>query len=362
MNASHPAIAYLKETLQLAKKGLGWTSPNPMVGALLVKEGKIIGKGYHKKVGFPHAEVEAFNNATEDVTGATLYVNLEPCSTSGKQPPCTDTIIKKGISKVVFCTEDPNPQNHGKGIKALLNAGISIHFGLVDTEAKKLNEAFFTFHEKKRPFIAIKFAASLDGKIATKTHDSQWITNEKARQYARDLRGEYQAILVGINTVLHDNPHLGTRTKNKRDPLRIILDSKLQIPLKSQVLRDNNVLIATTEKADKEKKKVLEKKRIDIITCNEEQISLPFLLKELHKRNVISILVEGGSQVIGSFVDERFVDKVYAFHAPIIIGGTNAISAVGGNGVEKVAEAMRLHEVSFQQFGENRVTIGYPNY
>src|SRR3989344_2010898 len=220
-------IKFLKETLKLAKKGLGKVNPNPMVGAVIVKNNKIIGKGYHKKFGYPHAEIEALKNCQQNPKGATLYVNLEPCSHFGKTPPCADAIIKAGIKKVVCCTQDPNP-------KALGKTGIEISFGLLEQEARQLNEAFFTFHEKKRPFIAIKFAASLDGKIATQRGDSKWITNEKARKYSRALRKQYQAVLVGINTVLKDNPHLG-------DSLRIILGSK--IPKNSQVLRNKNILI-----------------------------------------------------------------------------------------------------------------------
>src|SRR6266480_4002022 len=196
---------FMEDALRLAGKGVGWTFPNPMVGAVLVKNGKIIGRGYHKKVGLPHAEIEAFHNATEDPKDAILYVTLEPCSHHGRTPPCTDEIIKRKVSKVVCSIEDPNPKVKGQGIQALEEAGINVEIGLLSEKAKQLNEGFFTFYQKKRPFIAIKFAASWDGKIATKTGDSKWITNEKARLFARNLRGEYHAILVGINTVLHDN-------------------------------------------------------------------------------------------------------------------------------------------------------------
>jgi len=192
---------FIRQTLNLAKKGLGWTNPNPMVGAVIVKNNSMIGQGFHHKAGHPHAEIEALNNLTEDPTGATLYVNLEPCSNFGRTPPCTEAIIKHGIKKVVCATPDPNPENRGKGILKLQKENIEVTVGVLKDEAKKLNETFFTFHEKKRPFVAIKFAASLDGKIATRTGDSKWITNEKARIYARNLRGQYQAVLVGINTV-----------------------------------------------------------------------------------------------------------------------------------------------------------------
>jgi len=352
---------FMKRALALARKGIGWTLPNPMVGAVIVKNGKIIAQDYHKKAGFPHAEIEALQHAPENVQGATLYVNVEPCSHFGKTPPCVDAIIAAGISRVVCCTVDPNPLVKVQGIKKLHEAGIYVTVGILEQEARQLNEAFFTFHEKKRPFIALKFAASLDGKIATHTGDSKWITNEKARLFARNLRSEYQAILIGINTVMKDNPHLGTRIKGKKDPLRIILDSPLQIPLESQALRDTNVLIATTEKADREKKQKLMKKGIEIISFpDKDRIPIPDLLQELYKRNIISIFVEGGSQVLGSFVDEKLVDKVYAFHAPMIIGGEKAVNAVAGKGTERIADAIKLQRVSFKKFDDTILTIGYP--
>lgn len=349
---------FLNLTLKLAKKGVGNVAPNPQVGAVIVKNGKIIGQGYHKKFGFPHAEREALATVTELPKGATLYVNLEPCNHVGKTLPCTDTIIKAGIKKVIFCVLDPNPLVQGKGREKLEQHGIETSVGLLEEKAKKLNEAFFTFHEKKRLFIAIKFAASLDGKIATKTKDSKWITNEKARAAARELRSDYQAILVGIGTVLHDDPHLGTRIKGRRDPLRIVLDSNLKIPIASQVLRDTNVIIVTTQKANKEKKEKLEEKGITILSFDGDTISLKDLLKELYKRDIISVLVEGGSRVLGSFVDEKLVDRVYAFYAPVIIGGKKAIPAVGGLGRNLVSESLKLSSVSLKKYGDNLMISG----
>lgn len=349
---------FLSHALRLAKKGIGRTYPNPLVGAVIVKNGKIIGHGYHKKAGFPHAEQEALKGVTESPKGATLYVNLEPCDHQGKTPPCTNAIIQAGIKKVICCTLDPNPLVHGKGLAKLQANGIETSVGLLEKEARSLNEAFFSFHEKKRPFIAIKFATSLDGKIATKTKDSKWITNEKARIFARKLRSEYQAILVGINTVLLDNPHLGTRRKGRPDPIRIILDSTLKIPFESQVLRDTNIIIATTRKANKEKKKKLLENGITILTFETNTISLKVLLNELYKREIINVLVEGGSSTIGSFVDEKLVDSIYAFYAPVIIGGEKGLSAVGGQGSDSIANAMRFSSMSFRYFGDNYVIYG----
>ncbi len=346
---------FIKETLRLAKKGLGKTHPNPMVGAAIVKNGNVIAKGYHRQVGFPHAEIEAFKKITENLTGATLYVNLEPCSHYGKTPPCVDAIIRLGIKRVVFSTFDPNPKVSGKGAAKLKKANIDFVVGVLEKEARVLNEAFFTFHEKKRPFIVLKFAASLDGKIATKTYDSLWITSQKARKFSRKLRDNFQAILVGVNTVINDNPHLGG---NQTQPLRIILDSSLRIPLNSKVLRDNNVLIATTENATKQKKSLLEKRGIQVILFRGNKVPLQKLMQELAKREIISVFVEGGGQTLGSFVDEKLVDKVYAFHAPILIGGKQAIS-IAGEGIGKLKEAISLKNVQRKTFDDTVVTVGY---
>jgi diaminohydroxyphosphoribosylaminopyrimidine deaminase/5-amino-6-(5-phosphoribosylamino)uracil reductase len=350
---------FIDETLRLAKKARGWTNPNPMVGAVIVKDGQIIAKGYHKRVGFPHAEIEALNAAKTSVEGATLYVNLEPCTHYGRTPPCVDAIIQAGIKRVVCSTLDPNPKVHGRGIAKLKQAGITVLVGLREKESKALNEAFFTFYEKHRPFVAIKFAASLDGKIATYTGDSKWITNEKARLFARKLRGEYQAILVGINTIIRDNPHLGVRNPGKKDPVRVILDSNLRIPLNSQVLRDNNVLIATTAHASKDKKELLTKQGIPVLTFESKNIPVKKLLLSLRSREIISVLVEGGGKVLGNFVDEKIVDKVYAFYAPILIGGEKAV-AVGGKGINKINNALCLKRISIKRFQDSFLVIGSP--
>lgn len=353
-------IYFIKETLKLAKKGLGWVNPNPMVGAIVVKNGRIIAKGYHKKSGLPHAEIEAIKRYPQSLKGTSLYVNLEPCTHFGKTPPCVDAIIKAGIGKVVVATLDPNPKVSGKGIAKLQKNGIKTAVGILENESRKLNETFFAYHEKKRPFIAIKFASSLDGKIATSLGDSKWITNEKARLFARELRSKYQAILVGINTVLKDNPNLGVRIKGKKDPLRIILDPTLKIPLDSNLLRDTNILIATTESANQKKKKMLEEKGILFLVFKGKTIPLPKLLDKLKEKEIISILVEGGGKVLGSFMDNKLVDKVYAFHAPIIIGGEKAVGAIGGKGANTIEKALHLKKISFKRFGDNLLTIGYP--
>lgn len=319
---------FMQKALRLAKKGQSWTFPNPMVGAVLVKDGKVVGEGYHHKVGGHHAEIEAIHQ------GGTLYVNLEPCSHYGKTPPCADAIIKAGVKRVVYSTLDPNPKVAGKGIEKLKQAGIEVTGGVLEKEAKKLNEAFFIFHTKKRPFVAIKFAASQDGKIATYTGDSKWISNEKARMFARRLRGEYQAILVGINTILKDNPNLGTRIRGLKDPLRVILDPHQKIQKNAEVFRDDNVLVIN------------------------KKIAIADLLELLKQKNIISVLVEGGGKTIGGFVDAGLVDKVYAFHAPIIIGGEKSVNSVSGIGYGTIKEALRLKDVKFKKFDDTMLTTG----
>lgn len=349
---------FIRQALNLAKKGLGWTNPNPMVGAVIVKNGRIIGKGFHHKVGLAHAEVEALNAVTENPKGATLYANLEPCSSHGRTPPCTDAIIKSSIKKIVCAALDPNPINRGKGLAKLQKAGVEVTVGALEDEAKKLNETFFTFHEKKRPFVAIKFAASLDGKIATRTGDSKWITNEKSRIYARELRGQYQAILVGINTILVDDPNLGARINGKRDPIRIIIDPLLQIPINAQVLRDTNVIIVTSSKVEKRKRAQLENKGFPILVFDKKRITIPELLSRLREKEIISILVEGGGETLGNFIDSKIIDKVYAFHAPILIGGKKAIG-IGRNGAQTIQQALQLKNNSHKNFDDNFLTIGY---
>lgn len=350
-------IQLIKKTLQLAHKGLSWTNPNPLVGAVIVKNNQIIGQDFHHQTGQPHAEIEALNSVTENPQGATLFVNLEPCSTFGKTPPCTDAIIRSGIKKVVCSTLDPNPKNHGKGIAKLQKMGIKTTVGVLEGEARKLNETFFTFYEKKRPFVALKFAASLDGKLATKTGNSKWITNQKARIYAGSLRTRYQAILVGINTVLLDNPNLGVRIKGKKDPIRIILDARLRIPLNAQVLRDSNVILATTVEANQTKKAQLEKMGFTILVFDGNHIKIPELLANLKDREIISLLVEGGGETLGEFIDAKTIDKVYAFYSPILIGGKDSVST-GGKGIPSVSQAIRLKNITYKKFDDNLLMTG----
>jgi len=351
---------YLEQALKLAKKGQGRTLPNPIVGAVIVKNGKVLGQGYHREAGLEHAEIEALNAAKVSVRGAALYLNLEPCCHQGKTPACALAIIQSGLSKVVCCTLDPNPKVCGQGVARLRRAGLEVRVGELAAQAEQLNEAFFSYHKQGRPFVAIKFAASLDGKIATRTNDSKWITNQRARDYARQLRGRYQAVLVGSQTVIQDDPHLGLGSPNRLDPLRVVLDNSLKIPLESQVLRDKNVLIITSRRANPAKLKALMRRGMVPFICPGDQIELGLVMKELARREIISLFVEGGGTVLGSFVDAGLVDKVYAFYAPLIIGGQAAIGAVGGQGVATIGQALKLTRLARKNFGDNSLISGYP--
>ncbi|MCX6779650.1 MAG: bifunctional diaminohydroxyphosphoribosylaminopyrimidine deaminase/5-amino-6-(5-phosphoribosylamino)uracil reductase RibD [Candidatus Magasanikbacteria bacterium] len=350
---------YLTLALGLAAKARGQTNPNPMVAAVVVKNGKVLGQGYHKKYKGPHAEVEAFKNCKENPKGATLYVTLEPCSHIWKNtPPCVPAIIAAGIKRVVCCTIDPNEKVSGRGIKQLKAAGIQVEVGVLQKEAQELNEAFFCFHQKQRPFVAIKFACSLDGRTATHSGDSKWITNEAAREFSRDLRGQYQAIIVGTNTVLKDDPHLGVRNKKYHDPLRVILDAELKIKINAQVYRDNNVLVFASPSHDLKKMKQLVQKGIEVVVLKQKQVPIKIILQELTKRKIISLFVEGGAELQGSFQDAKLADKFYIFYAPIIIGGKESLSAIGGKGTDKVSKALKLKNISIKHFGDNWMIEG----
>ena len=349
--------------LSLAKKGEGKVSPNPMVGALLVKNGKILARGYHHFFGGPHAEIEVIRRAKEKVRGSTLYITLEPCSHFGKTPPCTQAIIKGGISKVIAATLDPNPLNSGKGIEELKRGGIETEVGVCEKEAREINEAFFKFMEKKVPFVIVKAAASLDGKIATQTGQSKWITGLEARKLAHKMREKVDAILVGVNTVIRDNPSL--LPPSKKNFFRIILDSTLQTPLEARVLKDQTkaqTLIFTTPRASKEKLNRLENKAVKVVIMgrdDEKRVSLEEVLLELGRLEILTLLVEGGGEVIGSFFEKKYVDKVFLFLAPRIIGGKSSLTWVEGKGVKILSQTPRIEVRSFKKIGEDLLVEGY---
>jgi diaminohydroxyphosphoribosylaminopyrimidine deaminase/5-amino-6-(5-phosphoribosylamino)uracil reductase len=359
-------IKYMKRALELAKKGIGFTNPNPLVGAVIVKDGQIIGEGFHALYGSSHAEVNAFKNTKEDVKGAELYVTLEPCSHYGNTPPCANTIVEKGIKKVIIGLKDPNPLVAGRGIKILQDNGIEVVTGVLEEEGRKLNEIFLKYITTKLPFCIMKTAMTLDGKIAAYTGDSKWVTGELSRQYVHKLRHRVAGIMVGIGTVLADDPMLNTRLENGEgsDPIRIIVDSSARIPLEAKVLNLNSkarTIIAATEKADMEKLKALEKMGSEIILTplKNNRVDLGFLMKSLGERKIDSILLEGGSKINFAALEEGIVDKVNFFIASKIIGGEGAKTPVGGIGKKFMKDAIELKDIDIQQFGKDIMIEGY---
>ena len=358
---------YMEKTLKLAKKGEGYTTPNPLVGALVVKDGEIVGKGYHKKAGEPHAEVYALNQAGKNAKDATLYVNLEPCCHFGKTPACSLKVIKSGIKRIVVAMEDPNPLVAGKGIRQLEEAGIEIEVGVLEKEAKILNEIFIKYITEGLPFIYLKSGQTIDGFLATSTGDSRWVTNKKARLYGHKLRHKVDAILVGVNTVLNDNPRLTTRLDDKKgiDPIRVVLDSKLKTPVNANIINQNSeskTIIATTSDYNKDKYnqlKTIDNLEIIIIEQNiEGRIDLEKALEILAKQDITSILVEGGGTINYSFLHKGLADKLYAFIAPKLLGGNDGIYAYNGQGVKKMDNAFELSDIQFEMIGDNILITG----
>ncbi len=351
---------WMRLALSLAKRGEGNVSPNPMVGAVLVKGDKLVARGYHRYFGGPHAEIEALKRAKDKAKGATLYVTLEPCSHYGKTPPCTLAIIKAGVSKVMAATLDPNSLNLGRGMRILGENGIETEVGICEEKAKKINEAFFKFIQEKIPLVTVKAGISLDGKIATFKGESKWITGEKSRKIAHNLRNKFDAILVGINTVVKDDP--GLLPPYKRKFLRVILDSRLRIPLTSRILKNQEkapTLIVTTPEADPKKLEILKNEGIKMDVLKGEKIPLRKVLSHLAKLGIMSLLVEGGGQVIGSFFEENLVDKVYLFISPRIIGGKNSLSWVGGKGIDFLAQSPKIKIISLRRINEDIFVEGY---
>ncbi len=353
----------MRRALELAKLGIGAVNPNPLVGAVIVKDGRIIGEGYHRAYGGPHAEINAFNSAKEDVTGDHMYVTLEPCSHYGKTPPCAKAIIEKGIKKVTISMVDPNPIVAGNGIQILKDNGIEVEVGLLGEEAKKLNEVFIHYITTKKPFCIMKTASTLDGKIATVTGDSKWITNEKSREYVHYIRHRLSAIMVGVDTVIKDNPSLTTRLKDikGRNPVRIIVDSTARIPLNSKVFKEEGrTIIATTEKAAKESLSKIQELGGEIIITpiKEGRVDLNFLMKRLGEEKIDSVLLEGGGTLNYSALKAGIVDKVMNFIAPKIIGGALAKTSVAGDGIEFMKDAINLKDISITRFDEDILIEG----
>lgn len=364
---------YMNIALQLAKKGKGKVNPNPLVGAIIVRDGVILGRGYHKEYGKAHAEVNAFLDAKEDITGATMYVTLEPCSHYGKTPPCVERIIENKISRVVIGMIDPNPLVAGKGIEKLKKSGITVTVGVLEEECRKLNEVFIKYITKNEPFVVLKTAMSLDGKIATSRGESKWITGEKARNEVHNLRNELEAIMVGVDTVIIDNPELTCRLENSRNPIRIIVDSTLKIPLNSKVLKNQDeakTIVATKKEAIEEKVKKLEALGVTVLKISDDKeyennnirnkkVNLNNLMKELGKLNIDGVLLEGGATLNYSALQEGIVDKIQVYIAPKIIGGLNSKGPVGGTGIEFLKDAFKINDLTSKFIGEDILIEGY---
>ncbi|MFA6036205.1 MAG: bifunctional diaminohydroxyphosphoribosylaminopyrimidine deaminase/5-amino-6-(5-phosphoribosylamino)uracil reductase RibD, partial [Candidatus Micrarchaeia archaeon] len=339
---------YMRLALAEAKKADPF--PNPQVGAVIVKNRRIIATGHHEYSGGPHAELAAIRKAGRTAKGATLYVTLEPCSHIRKKtPPCTIAIKKAGISRVVYGTLDRNPSVHGH--KFLKDFGIEASGGVLAKDCEKLNARIFSHFQKRMPLVAVRYAMSLDGKIAARTGDSKWISNEKARNHARRLRGSYDVLLAGANTVLADNPLLTCRTPGMPEPLRIICDSHLRVKPGMRVFRDQNIMIATSMKRNLKRQKELEAAGIDIIICGKERVDLKQLLRAFFEMGKRSVLIEGGGELIGSAFDLHLVDRIYTYIAPKIIGGEDAISPVRGKGIALVRNALKLSNPQIMRFG-----------
>ena len=340
---------FMQRALELAEQGKGHTNPNPMVGAVIVKDGRIIGEGFHERCGSGHAEVNAFASCKENPEGAEMYVTLEPCSHYGKTPPCADLIVSKKVKSVYVSSLDPNPLVAGRGIRKLKDAGIHVETGFLDSENKKLNEIFMKYILKKEPFVLLKSAMTLDGKIATAGGESKWITNEASREHSHFLRNQYMSILVGIGTVLADNPKLTCRVPGGKDPIRVVIDSHLRIPEDAMILEDQEqagTYIFTTAHASQEKKQRLSDRGIRVIEAegSDGEVDLKKVFAYLGEEGIDSVLVEGGSKIAGSVVRAHLADRVITYIAPKLIGGEDAKSAVGGEGIRKLSDAMELED------------------
>ncbi|WP_053365935.1 bifunctional diaminohydroxyphosphoribosylaminopyrimidine deaminase/5-amino-6-(5-phosphoribosylamino)uracil reductase RibD [Bacillus sp. FJAT-27245] len=356
---------YMGLALQNARALKGQTDPNPLVGSVIVNEGRIVGVGAHLQVGGPHAEVHALRMAGEKAQGGTIYVTLEPCSHHGRTGPCAEAIVEAGLKRAVIATLDPNPIVKGNGVKILQDAGIEVEIGICGEESRKMNEVFNKFIVEKRPFVTMKAGSSLDGKIATHTFESKWITSEDARRDAHLSRNENMAILVGVNTVIKDNPELTTRIPNGRNPIRVVLDSALTIPPDSKVITDGlaETWIFTTQDADQGKGKLLEERGVSVFrTAGRGKVDPGEVLDILGEKLVSSVLVEGGGTIHASFIDKKLVDKVILYLAPKLIGGKAAPTFLEGAGATTMADVIDLEHTTIERIGRDFKFTGYPVY
>ena len=359
---------YIKRALKLAAKAQGMTSPNPMVGAIIVKDGKLISEDFHRKAGDRHAEVLAIEKAGKKARGSTLYVNLEPCChTEKRTPPCTKAILNAGIKKVIIGMKDPNPKVSGKGISELQSADIFVKSGILEDEAKRLNEVYIKYITTEKPFVILKIAMTLDGKIATPEGQSKWITGEQARRIVHRLRSRVDAIMTAIGTVKADDPQLTARIKGSKNPLRIVLDPNLEIPLNAKILQippetliiARKSVVTNQHSAVNEKEKMLLNRGVNIILYDGEKVNLDWLVKRLGEMQITSVLIEGGSSLNAHALEDGIVDKVMFFIAPMIIGGRDSFPAVGGRNYKKLEDAYRMRGAKIRQIGADFLIEGY---
>lgn len=365
-----PEEKYMRRAIELAKKGSGHVNPNPLVGAVIVRDGEIIGEGYHECYGQLHAERNAIANAKKrgnSLEGSTIYVTLEPCCHYGKTPPCTEAIIEEKIARVVVGSDDPNPLVSGKGFQMLREKGIGVIPHFLKEECDAMNHVFFHYIRTGTPYVAMKYAMTMDGKIACYTGDSKWVTGEESRAHVQTLRNHYKGIMAGIGTVLADDPMLNCRIEGGRDPIRIIADSHLRIPMDSQLVRtagQQPLIVACLPDADEEKAAQLQEKGVEVLRIpgvttadiTEEQkevISLPVLMKELGARKIDGILLEGGGQLNESALQAGIVDRIYCYIAPKIFGGAQAKTPVEGQGLTRAADAWQFNRIGMQEFGQD---------
>ena len=347
---------YMRMAIDLALRAEGRTSPNPLVGAVIAKGGRILGKGYHKKCGLPHAEINAIRDAGPNTRGSTLFVNLEPCDHFGRTPPCTDAIIKSGVKKVVIGMRDPNPINNGRGTKKLRRRGIEVVVGILEEEARAINGPYIKFITTGFPFVTAKVAQSLDGKIATRTGDSRWITSRDARRYVHELRGKVDAVMVGANTVVKDDPLLTNRGYSDRQPVRIVVDSRLRIPLGARIFSNidtSPLIIATVNRTHKTAQYLDRGAKVISIKPRGGRVDIRALLNILAGHGMTNILVEGGGELVASLVEARLVDRFLFFVAPKIIGGKDAVTSVEGRGINKINRALTLKDMVVRRFGKD---------
>ena len=353
----HTDEYYMGLALKLALKAKGKTSPNPLVGAVIVKSSRIIGAGFHAKAGLAHAEIVALDEAGKKAKDATLYVTLEPCAHTGRTPPCVNRIIDSRIKKVVIGMIDPNPLNNGRGVALLKQNNIKVRVGVLSEQLKKINESFIKYITTRIHFVTVKVAQSLDGRIATRSGDSKWITSDKTRAYAHKIRRDYDAIMVGVNTILRDNPSLNVWFSQKK-LIKIIVDSNLSTPENSNIFsQDAEVIIVTLPshpgQVTENRRKLSAKAKILEVKEKAGQINLRDTLKKLAQLQISNIIVEGGGTLIGSLFDERLVDKILFFVSPKIIGGKDAVSSVMGYGIKRIDQAIKLCDLKIRRFGED---------